>query len=442
MQIGRKELLMKRFLAGFIAATFLFTSMSVFADTRGQLIEVYYNIKDIIINGESNVPEEKPFIYNDTTYVPIRYISEALGYNVHYDKYTSEIYITDYEFYPIKGAIFTGNGSFFDKDSNDLEFEDIEKFGFWDSTGSINSYGIISKDTSDSEFISKIENRIDQGYNLFVLGGVDSRASTYEIISKYPEIQFILIDTQLINPKTNENVNLDNVGSILFEEQELGFLAGVAAAVASKSGGLGFVGSVEDPAVQQLAWGYQAGVAYANATLGTNAELVDSLYRDSIDDMASAQAVAADMYEKGIDIIFQAAGEVEEGIYTEAKKRAELGEDVKVIGIGLDQYNKGILSDGSSVTLTPVIKNYYLTTYDFTEKALEGKLAGGQTIYMSLENNGIGIPKENSNLSKEETKALSRAIEDVISGKVVIPSSQSELDQFISEKPKLEEKTR
>jgi hypothetical protein len=84
----------KVFLAGVIFTVVLGTSFTAYA-AGGQMIEVFYNVKNIVINGVSKMPEEKPFIYKGTTYVPLRYISETLGQVVEWDRETATIYIGD-----------------------------------------------------------------------------------------------------------------------------------------------------------------------------------------------------------------------------------------------------------------------------------------------------------------------------------------------------------
>jgi hypothetical protein len=88
----KKETL-KGLLVGVIL-TVLLTS-TVFA--AGLNIEVFYGtVKRIIIDGEDKTPTEekdKPFVYNGTTYLPIRYVAESLGKSVEWDGSMGTIYI-------------------------------------------------------------------------------------------------------------------------------------------------------------------------------------------------------------------------------------------------------------------------------------------------------------------------------------------------------------
>jgi len=81
------------FMAGVLAGSILLSATVAYA-AGGTLIEVFYNINDIVINNTSKMPtDNKPFIYNGTTYVPLRFVSENLGYGVDWDGSTGTVYI-------------------------------------------------------------------------------------------------------------------------------------------------------------------------------------------------------------------------------------------------------------------------------------------------------------------------------------------------------------
>ncbi|MBF8983732.1 NPCBM/NEW2 domain-containing protein [Lutibacter sp. B2] len=65
------------------------------ADTIVKNISVNYGmVKKIVIDGEDKTPiDKKPFVYEGTTYVPLRYISGNLGKKVTWDDQTGTIYL-------------------------------------------------------------------------------------------------------------------------------------------------------------------------------------------------------------------------------------------------------------------------------------------------------------------------------------------------------------
>ncbi len=78
---------MKKFISGFLAGSLLLGAISAYA-TGGNLIEIFYNVNDIKIDGTSIMPREenlKPFVYNGRTFVPLNFITTNLGKKVTWD---------------------------------------------------------------------------------------------------------------------------------------------------------------------------------------------------------------------------------------------------------------------------------------------------------------------------------------------------------------------
>ncbi len=76
----------------------LLTGTAAYA-AGGTMIEVFYSIKDLKIDKVSKMPqgEQKPFTYNGTTYVPLRFVAENLGQPVDWDGKTGTVYIGETE---------------------------------------------------------------------------------------------------------------------------------------------------------------------------------------------------------------------------------------------------------------------------------------------------------------------------------------------------------
>lgn len=87
-------------IAGILIGTIL-TSGAAFAKKLREMIDaVYMNIK-LVVDGEEIVPKDpdgkvvEPFIYNGTTYLPVRAVGEAFGKDVHWDGDTATVYVGD-----------------------------------------------------------------------------------------------------------------------------------------------------------------------------------------------------------------------------------------------------------------------------------------------------------------------------------------------------------
>ncbi|OQY36312.1 MAG: BMP family ABC transporter substrate-binding protein [Spirochaetaceae bacterium 4572_7] len=221
----------------------------------------------------------------------------------------------------------------------------------------------------------------------------------------------------------------DNTVSIFFAEHEAAFLAGIAAALQLQEGAMGFIGGMEIPPVQKFNWGFQQGIAYANANLGTAITLdpENIIYQGTFSDVAAGQQLAAQMYDKGVTAIFCAAGGVGVGAISEAKNRATTGENVWIVGVDVDQYFEGIYGDNKSIILTSAMKRIDNAAFDMVKANLEGKFPGGETLMFNAANNGVGIPELNPNLDDSVVAKVMDIYKELQTGSIVVAAEQGDL---------------
>jgi basic membrane protein A len=327
-----------------------------------------------------------------------------------------------------KVGMVTDSGTIDDKSFNQGTWEGIAKYE--KDKGTIEKKYLQPSGEQKTDYMNAINDLVDSGYKIIVTPGFKFETAINESAAKHKDSSFILIDGQP-NNGDGKFVKHDNVVSVFFNEHEAGFLAGVSAALSTKTGKLGFIGGMEIPPVQKFGWGYQAGVKYANKNFGTKAEVVDYLYQGTFNDVAAGKNLASGMYNKGADIIFHAAGGVGVGVFNEAKERAEKGQNVFVVGVDVDQYETGKISSGKSVTLTSAVKGIDVAAFNYIDAKLNNKFPGGQVITLGLKDNGVGIPAKNPNLSDDIVKKVDQAKKDVADGKVTVPATKEALDSFL-----------
>ena len=277
-----------------------------------------------------------------------------------------------------------------------------------------------------ADYLSAADNLMMAGNNVIIAPGFKFEEAITELQTANPEVSFVILDGE---PATMA----ENTTAIYFAEHEAGFLAGVAAALQSQTGKVGFIGGMKIPAVERFGWGYLAGVAYANEAYATNVEVVDYQYQGTFNDVQGGQMMAGGMYDKGIDIIFSAAAAVGNGVINEAKARTEAGEKVYVIGVDVDQYDEGLMNDGSSVVLTSAIKRIDVAVYDALKAYGEGNFPGGQIITMDAKTNGVGLPETNPNLTTDTQAKVDDTLAQIQSGALVVPVTGEELYTFLAE---------
>lgn len=282
---------------------------------------------------------------------------------------------------------------------------------------------------TEADYLKEIGNLYDAGIKVIVTPGFKFETAIFAAQDKYKDAKFVLIDGTPHNADYSEFRAEANVVSIFFAEHESGYFAGVAAALQVKEGEMGFIGGMEIPPVQKFNWGFQQGVAYANSKLGTKIVLKaeNIIYQGTFSDVAAGQQLAAQMYDKGVNVIFAAAGGVGVGAINEAKSRARTGKDVWIVGVDVDQYADGIYEGEKSIILTSAVKGIDTAAYDMIKAVLDGTFPGGETLTFDASNNGVGIPPVNPNLDASVEAEVAKVFAMVQDGSIVVAAEQGNL---------------
>ena len=329
----------------------------------------------------------------------------------------------------IKVGMVTDSGSIDDKSFNQGSWEGI--LNFQSQHENVEVQYIQPSGETLQDYTNAIDNLILAGNEVIVMPGFKFEETANVVAKQYPEIEFILIDGQPLAGK--EYVSYDNVVSIYFTEHEAGFLSGVASALQSQTGKLGFIGGFNIHSVAKFGYGYVSGVAYANKHFGADAYVTDYVYAGSFADVDGGKAIAGGMFDKGVDIIHHAAGGVGVGAIAEAKTRSENGEQVYVVGVDVDQYGEGVTSNGNSIILTSSMKRLDVAVATQLTHWLNNEFKGGQVITMDYSQDGVGLPLNNPNLTESTIGQLKEVGKVLGEGGIKVPSTVEELHSFLEE---------
>jgi basic membrane protein A len=208
----------------------------------------------------------------------------------------------------------------------------------------------------------------------------------YEAQTKYPEVKFILLDGAPHTADYSTSETKDNVASIMYAEEESGFLAGYAA-VKDGMTDLGFMGGMAVPAVQAFGYGYLQGAEYAADELGLEDGAVEVTYHytGNFEENDTNKATAKTMYQEGVEVIFACGGSVGKSVMSAASEA-----DAKVIGVDVDQRydSETVITSamkGLSASVVSVLESIYNDNFD---------QYAGQTTYFNAANDGVGLPTE------------------------------------------------
>lgn len=227
-----------------------------------------------------------------------------------------------------------------------------------------------------------------------------------------PEKEFLLIDGK---------VDLANVKSVLFKDEEIGFVAGLLASVVTKSNKVGYVGGVEALRNDKFLIGYKAGVKICSRLLKKSIDVLEA-YVGTFNDPDKGKGVGKYLFTQGVDVIFQVAGQSGLGILEAAR-----GEKFWVIGVDLD---RTFLSMGN--VLASIVRRVDLATYLAIIRLVKGGV-NDKVFYMGLREGVLRIeetPVFRRVLSPEAISLVERVKKELLDRGIGVPSSVEELFDF------------
>ncbi|WP_106769295.1 BMP family lipoprotein [Paenibacillus faecalis] len=324
-----------------------------------------------------------------------------------------------------KVGMVTDTGSIDDKSFNQGSYEGILKAN---KEFNMDYKYLKPAGETEADYLKEIGNLYDAGFKFIVAPGFKFETAIFKAQDKYTDAKFVIIDGAPRSTPDAEAELKDNSVAIYFAEHEAGFLAGVASALHMKEGQAGFIGGMKIPPVQKFNWGFQQGVDYANKNLGTNVTInkENVVYQGTFKDVAAGGQLAAQMFDRGVNVIFAAAGGVGVGAINEAKNRVKNGDDVWIVGVDVDQHKDGIYEGDKSVVLTSAVKKIDQAAYDMIKAETEGKFPGGETVILDAKNNGVGLPESNPNLSEDVLKQVDDVFNKIKAGEIEVAEEQGE----------------
>ncbi|WP_375480077.1 BMP family protein [uncultured Jatrophihabitans sp.] len=251
------------------------------------------------------------------------------------------------------------------------------------------------------------------GYNPVVAVGFAYSTAVGKVVPKFPKVHFAIIDD---DANCTGSTAQPNVECLLFTENESSFLVGVAAALATKTKNVGFIGGVNEPLIQKFQAGFQAGVHAVNKSIKIQVKyLTQPPDFGGFGDPAKGKTTALGMYQNGADVVYHAAGGSGAGLFDAAKQVDKLA-----IGVDSDQYQTAP-ADEKSLILTSALKGVDTAVYDFISQDVKGQFKAGSTRF-SLKDNGVGYATSNPKLKPYEA-TIEKYKKEIISGQITVPTT-------------------
>ena len=154
----------------------------------------------------------------------------------------------------IKPAVIYDMGGKFDKSFNEGVWNGVKKFQ--DETGiEVMEFEV----TNETQCEQAMRRMAERGATVILGVGFAQADAIATVAAEYPETQFSIIDVSWLDAP--------NLRQYAFKEHEGSYLVGVAAAKASKTNKVGFVGGMDIPLISKFACGYVGGAKSVDANI-------------------------------------------------------------------------------------------------------------------------------------------------------------------------------
>ena len=295
-----------------------------------------------------------------------------------------------------KPAVIFDMGGKFDKSFNEAAYNGAEKFK--DETGTDYLEFEITNESQRDQALRRMAQRAD----IVVAVGFAFSTPLETVAAEFPDKKFVIIDSVVEKP---------NVESVVFKEHEGSFLVGMAAALASKTGKVGFVGGMDIPLIRNFEFGYEQGVKHVNP----DAEVIVNYTGTTPaawNDPARGGELAIGQFGQGADVVYAAAGATGLGVLQAAADKGKLS-------IGVDS-NQNYLHPGS--VLTSMMKRVDVAVHDAFAKAKDGSWQAG-TQALGLKEQGVDYALDDNNravLPPDMQAKIDEAKKSIIDGTLVV----------------------
>jgi basic membrane protein A len=260
-------------------------------------------------------------------------------------------------------------------------------------------YGQPEQMSEDEKYLRQYA---EQGVDLVIGVGFLMRDALDKVAREFPQTRFAIIDA---------SVDAPNVASLVFREHEGSFLVGAIAGLVTKTGKVGFVGGMDIPLIHKFEVGYTEGVKYVNPKADVLVAYAGS-GPEAFHDPVKGKSLALSQFDRGADVIFQAAGSTGNGVIDAATERG-------LFAIGVDA-NQNYMAPGH--VLTSMMKRVDVAVFAITKDVVDGTFQGGLHVY-GLEVDGVGyaIDEYNRGLLPPDVLDRVEAIKrDIVAGTISV----------------------
>jgi basic membrane protein A len=274
----------------------------------------------------------------------------------------------------IKVGLVTNVGGVSDKAFNQLAWEGIQK-----AAQEMSFEATFTESKQPTDYETNIDAFASEGYEVIITVGSSMGDATALKAKQYPNTKFAIIDNAYADG------GLTNVTSLMFAEDQLGFLAGVLAGGMSESGFVCSVSSMKTPASDRYVINFRAGAVWQGGedirgmNNYINLQTTDANIPNVIDS-TEGKETAQNLINNGCDVVLGVAAD---GALLAAKEN-----NLMAIGVDVDQYNT--YPEVKDALISSAQKNVDVAVYNYLKAVADGSVTAGIST-ATLQNGGVGL---------------------------------------------------
>ena len=297
-----------------------------------------------------------------------------------------------------KPAVVYDMGGKFDKSFNEGVYNGVKRFT--EETGiEVMEFEV----TNEAQRQRAMERLVQRGATALLGVGFAQADAIAAVAEANPDARFGIIDVFWLDAP--------NLRQYSFKEQEGSYLVGVAAAMKSETGTVGFVGGMDIPLIHKFACGYVQGVKSVNPDIEVLQNMTGTT-PSAWNDPVKGGELAQSQIDRGADVIYHAAGGTGIGVI---QTTADAGK----LAIGVDA-NQNYLAPGNM--LTSMVKRVDVAAYEYFMDTHKGMFSAG-VVQLGLAEDGVdwAVDEHNQALVAGDIEAaVGAAREAIVSGAIMV----------------------
>jgi len=281
----------------------------------------------------------------------------------------------------IKVGLVTDIGGLNDKAFNQSAWAGVQK-----AISELGLEGKVVETKQPTDYEKSIDQLVAEKHDVIITVGFLMGDATAAKAKQYKDIKFAIVD-HAYSPKPGNPdpyaTDLKNVTSLVFAEDQAGYLAGVVAGGMTKTGTVCSVAGMETLSIVRYIVGYQSGVKAIRPDVKTLNASIPS-FTEPIKGKESAQSMIA----QGCDVLFGV------GPFTPMRSTSDGGllaakeKGLMAIGSEVDQYIT--YPDVREALLTSAVKNADVAVFEYL-KAVKSGAAPAGVVTADVKNGGVGL---------------------------------------------------